>query len=303
MSGFVNINKNSGPTSHDIVSKIRGFIGREMKVGHLGTLDPIAEGVLPVAIGSATRTFQYFLELRKSYLVTMVFGKVTDTQDITGKILEENPSPLLSMHESQSFLDKFLGETLQSPPMFSALSVGGKKLYELAREGIEVDRKKRRIEVFSIQADSVSGPYLKFKIECSRGTYIRTFCHDLGKLYGCGACMVSLIRTGLGPFDLSDSLSLNDFQIFFESGSISKILVSLADALNHFPAMYFSDKDEAKLRKGISLDCLQNSANFSGEEIFRMLASDGKLIGMGKIVLGIPGSFENIKIRPTKIFN
>ena len=148
MSGFVNINKNSGPTSHDIVSKIRGFIGREMKVGHLGTLDPIAEGVLPVAIGSATRTFQYFLELRKSYLVTMVFGKVTDTQDITGKILEENPSPLLSMHESQSFLDKFLGETLQSPPMFSALSVGGKKLYELAREGIEVDRKKRRIEVF-----------------------------------------------------------------------------------------------------------------------------------------------------------
>ena len=303
IAGFININKKSGPTSHDIVAKIRKFLDRKVKVGHLGTLDPLAEGVLPIAIGSATRTFPYFLDLRKSYDVTMIFGKVTDTQDVTGKILEEKSPPLLNLDICQGLLEGFLGKTLKFPPMFSALSVGGKRLYELAREGIEVDREKRSIEIYSIQVQSISGPHLKFKIECSRGTYIRTLCHDLGKMHGSGGCMVSLLRTSLGPFEIKDSLSLDDFESFSNLSSVNNILVPPAEALRHLPSMDFSDMDVAKLRQGISLDCFGSLIHFPEKNNFRMLDSNGELVGIGKVVSDVPSFSEKIKIRPTKIFN
>ena len=303
ISGFININKNSGPTSHDMVVKVRESFVEKVKVGHLGTLDPLAEGVLPIAVGSATRTFPYFLELRKSYLVTMLFGKVTETQDISGKVLEENSPPILDLVECQKFLDNFLGKTLQSPPMFSALSIGGKRLYELARDGIEVERKKRNIEIFGIKAKSISGSYLEFQIECSRGTYVRTLCHDLGKVQGSGGCMVKLLRTSLGPFDINNSISIDEFTSFCKSKSISNVLVSLSDALAHMPSMSFSDAEEDRLRKGIALDCSDKNIDFLEKDEFRMLNFNGKLIGIGKVVSGISSSFKKIEIRPQKIFN
>ena len=197
----------------------------------------------------------------------------------------------------------FLGKTLQSPPMFSALSVGGKRLYELAREGIEVDREKRSIEIYSIQVESISGPDLKFKIECSRGTYIRTLCHDLGKMHGAGGCMLSLLRTSLGPFRIEESLSLDDFESVSNLGTVNNILVSPADALSHLPSMDFTDMDVAKLRQGISLDFFGNLIHFPEKDNFRMLDSNGKLVGIGKVVSSVPSSSEKNKIRPIKIFN
>ncbi len=303
MSGFLNLNKISGPTSHDIVVKVRESFKEKVKVGHLGTLDPLAEGVLPIAIGSATRTFPFFLELRKSYSVTMIFGKITGTQDVTGRLIEENQVPELELSKCQDFLDKFLGETSQSPPMFSAVNVGGKRLYELARDGIEIDRKKRNIEVFSIKANSISGPYLEFEVECSRGTYIRTLCHDLGQFQGSGGCMVSLRRTSLGPFRIENTLSLDDFAALSKSNSMSEVFVSLSDALAHLPLMNFADSEEDRLRNGITIDCLVENYDFSENDDFRMLNSRGNLIGIGRVVPGNQGSSKKMKIRPIKIFN
>ncbi len=303
MSGFLNINKISGPTSHDIVAKVRKSFEQKVKVGHLGTLDPMAEGVLPIAIGSATRTFPFFLELQKTYEVTMIFGKVTETQDITGKLIEENLVSGLELSECQNFLDNFLGKILQTPPMFSAINFRGKRLYELARDGIEIDRKKRKIEIFNIKAKSISGPYLDFEVKCSRGTYVRTLCHDLGKLQGSGGCMVSLRRTGLGPFCIQKTLSLDDFAALSKSGSISEVLVTLCDALGHLPLMTFTDSEEDRLRKGIALHCLLENINISEDDDFRMLNSSGKLIGIGRVLKGISCSSEKVKIRPIKIFN
>ena len=238
LSGVLNLKKKNGPTSHDMVDEVRKLLPEKTKVGHAGTLDPMAEGVLPICIGNSTKLFSYFLGCKKTYRAVMLFGRVTDTQDITGKLLAESEPGEITLYRAQELLNTMLGKTKQMPPMFSALKTNGKRLHELARSGKEIDREKRTIEVFRIKAVRIDGPQLTFEVTCSRGTYIRSICHDVGVSHGSGACLQALTRTALGPFELEDSLSLDEVRLYSRDRHFHQLLMSPSEALSHLPAIY-----------------------------------------------------------------
>ena len=210
INGIINVYKEKGYTSHDVVAKLRGIL-RQKKIGHTGTLDPEAEGVLPVCLGKATKVCGLLTEKDKVYEAVLLLGRTTDTQDITGTILEEKDAAC-SVEQVQAVLKMFEGAQTQIPPMYSALKVNGKKLCDLARAGIEVERKPREITVFSIQIKEIALPRVRMEIHCSKVTYIRTLCHDMGQALGCGGCMESLIRTKAAGFELKDAVKLEEIE-------------------------------------------------------------------------------------------
>ena len=204
INGIVIINKEKGYTSHDVCAKVRGIL-RQKKVGHTGTLDPDATGVLPVCLGNATKLCDVLTDKTKEYVATLLLGTVTDTLDIGGVVLSQNPV-LVSEEEVREAVLSFLGKSMQIPPMYSALKQNGKKLYELARAGIEVERQPRPIEIFEIEILDINLPRVEIRILCSKGTYIRSLCDDIGKKLGCGACMENLVRTRVGSFLIENSI-------------------------------------------------------------------------------------------------
>lgn len=220
-SGIININKPAGFTSFDVVAKLRGMLGIK-KIGHTGTLDPDATGVLVICVGKATSLVESLSKHDKTYEATMLLGKVTDTQDISGKVLSESAA-LPKEPGVYEAIKPFIGEILQTPPMFSAKKVDGKRLYELAREGKEVERKPVKIQIFSIDITAVNLPKVKLLISCSSGTYIRTLIHDIGATLGCGACMSSLNRTKVGDYLLENSHSFADIEDMIKEGDKSFI--------------------------------------------------------------------------------
>ncbi len=222
-NGILNIYKEKGYTSHDVVAKLRGIV-RQKRIGHTGTLDPDAEGVLPVCLGKATSLCGMLTDQSKIYETVLLLGKVTDTQDLTGRVLEERETQGLTEEEVRSCIAGFAGDYEQLPPMYSALKVNGKKLYELARQGIEVERKKRKVRIHEISIQEISLPRVRMKVHCSKGTYIRTLCHDIGRKLGCGGCMESLLRTRAGCFELSDCVRLGDVEAACAAGNLDKIL-------------------------------------------------------------------------------
>lgn len=212
INGVIIVNKHAGVTSHDIVAKIRRIYGTK-KVGHTGTLDPMATGVLPILIGRAAKAAEYLVSDSKRYIAEIKLGIETDTEDITGKILKTSDT-LPGKTEFFEVCKEFVGEIYQTPPMYSAIKVGGKKLVDLAREGKEVERTPRKIEIKSILPEEVSekeGIY-RLYVECSKGTYIRTLCADIGKKLGCGAAMSSLERTRSGNFDIKDAYTVCELE-------------------------------------------------------------------------------------------
>ena len=218
MDGIYNIYKEAGWTSFDVVAKMRGILHIK-KIGHTGTLDPMATGVLPVCVGKATKQVEAVAGEEKEYRAVMLLGVVTDTQDMTGQILSENPQlkPLpedtkLRENAVREAVLSFVGEYDQLTPMFSARKVNGKKLVDLARKGIEVERKTKHIRILAIDIEKLELPRVTMKITCSKGTYIRTLCHDIGQKLGCGACMESLIRTRVGRFCIEDAIPLERLQ-------------------------------------------------------------------------------------------
>ena len=223
-NGILNIYKEKGYTSHDVVAKLRGIV-RQKRIGHTGTLDPDAEGVLPVCLGKATSLCGMLTDQSKIYETVLLLGKVTDTQDLTGRVLEERETQRLTEEEVRSCIADFAGDYEQLPPMYSALKVNGKKLYELARQGIEVERKKRKVRIHEISIQEISLPRVRMKVHCSKGTYIRTLCHDIGRKLGCGGCMESLLRIRAGCFELSDSVRLGDVEAACAAGNLDKILL------------------------------------------------------------------------------
>lgn len=286
LSGVLNLRKRHGPTSHDIVDAVRRVLPRKTKVGHAGTLDPMAEGVLPVCVGGATKLFPYFLECRKTYRAVMLFGRVTDTQDITGKLLSETEPGELTLAQAQALLDAMLGKTTQLPPMFSALKVDGKRLHELARSGKEVERERRPIEVFRIRAVRVDGPQLTFDVTCSRGTYIRSICHDVGANHGAGGCLQALTRTALGPFDSADSVSLEEAQRRAKENRLGELLMRPARALAHLPAVYVLPNAESRVLNGapIRAEDVRQAVDLPADARVRMLSEPGELLAVGKMV-------------------
>ena len=206
MNGIVIVDKPQGWTSQDVVSKLRGVF-KTRRIGHGGTLDPMATGVLPVFVGRATRGVEFFEHAEKTYEAVLQLGITTDTEDTTGTVLEERPVNV-SKEEFLAVLDRFRGETQQIPPMYSALKVNGQKLYDLARQGKEVERKSRKITIFRLECLHFEGKTAKLLVHCSKGTYIRTLCKDIGAALGCGGCMAALRRVQAGEYTVENAVSM-----------------------------------------------------------------------------------------------
>lgn len=224
MDGILNIYKEKGYTSHDVVAKLRGIL-KTKKIGHTGTLDPDAQGVLPVCVGRATKLCDMLTDKDKAYETVMLLGKTTDTQDITGSVLSESElGEDITTEKVTEVINSFVGEYMQVPPMYSALKVNGKKLYELARSGIEVERKARKVYIHSIEIKDISLPRVTMTVNCSKGTYIRTLCHDIGETLGVGGCMEELLRIKSGQFEINDSIKIDDVKKYVDDGRISDIM-------------------------------------------------------------------------------
>ena len=224
MDGIINVYKEPGFTSHDVVAKLRGILHMK-KIGHTGTLDPDAQGVLPVCLGKATKLCGMITDWGKTYEAVMLLGKTTDTQDITGSVLSESElGEDITAEKVTEVINSFVGEYMQVPPMYSALKVNGKKLYELARSGIEVERKARKVYIHSIEIKDISLPRVTMTVNCSKGTYIRTLCHDIGETLGAGGCMEELLRIKSGQFEINDSIKIDDVKKYVDDGRISDIM-------------------------------------------------------------------------------
>ena len=207
--GILNVYKEKGYTSHDVVAKLRGITGQK-KIGHTGTLDPDAVGVLPVCLGKATRLCDLLTDKDKTYETVLLLGQSTDTQDISGQILETNETKELNEEMVSAAIRSFVGEYEQIPPMYSALKVNGKKLYELAREGKTIERKARPVKILELTIEEIDLPRVTMTVTCSKGTYIRTLCHDIGEKLGICACMEELTRIRVGIFEIQDALRLSE---------------------------------------------------------------------------------------------
>lgn len=215
--GIVNVYKEKGFTSHDVVAKLRGIAGQR-KMGHTGTLDPDAEGVLPVCLGRATKVCELLTDKDKTYRAVLLLGKTTDTEDTTGEVLTETSTDHLTKEQVEEAIMSFVGEIEQIPPMYSAVKIEGKKLYELAREGKTVERKARKVCIHSIKITEMDLPRIEIEVKCSKGTYIRTLCSDIGKKLGVGGCMDSLLRTKVSIFELENTKRLSELQEYKDQG-------------------------------------------------------------------------------------
>lgn len=246
MDGVVNIYKPLGITSHDVIYKVRRILGIK-KVGHTGTLDPEACGVLPVCVGKGTKLAGFITETNKEYKAVIRLGVTTDTQDATGTILTEC-EPSVSSEMFESAVKQLTGEIYQVPPMYSAIKVNGKKLCNLARKGIEVEREPRKITVYDMKISEFNGITAELDIKCSKGTYIRTICHDLGQLLGCGAIMQSLERTATGRFRAEDSVTLEQF-----AESPEKYIIPPELLLENYEAYYADSKQTERFLNGCTV--------------------------------------------------
>ena len=234
INGIVNIYKEKGYTSHDVVAVLRKVVGQK-KIGHTGTLDPDATGVLPVCLGRATKVCELLTDHDKTYEALLLLGKMTDTQDISGEVLEERDPGDLTCIES------FIGEYDQIPPMYSALKVNGKKLYELAREGKTVERKSRKVQIHGIRILEMNLPHVRMEVDCSKGTYIRTLCHDIGEKLQVGGCMEELERTKVGRFLKEDAVTLDEVRQKMEQGEGAELFTPLDQIFAELPAVTVTD--------------------------------------------------------------
>lgn len=276
MDGILNLHKPAGPTSFDMVRIVRKASG-EKRVGHAGTLDPAASGVLPLLLGQATRLSDFFLAARKTYVATVAFGTATDSHDAEGTVTAQLPVPPLTVHDLEPLLGPFRGEQLQMPPMFSALKQGGRPLYELARAGQEVERAARPVSIYRLELLDWNGRELRIEVECSRGTYIRVLAHELGQRAGCGAHLAALVRSRVGPFSIADAFPLTPTA----PPSLTNLQAALhpLDAmLLGLPAAILDEAEEQRLMHGRTL---AGPALPGGEGgLGRAYSGDGELLGL-----------------------
>jgi tRNA pseudouridine55 synthase len=249
MSGILPVEKGSGVTSFQVVAHLRRLLGAA-KVGHGGTLDPEATGVLPILIGEATKLTPYLADLDKEYLATVRLGVCTTTQDLTGSVLETRPVPDVDRHALEATLARFVGIIDQVPPMYSALRRGGRRLYELAREGITVDRDPRPVTVYEISLDALALPELTLRIRCGKGTYVRTLAADLGTALGCGGALATLIRTRVGPYALSDAVSWVELSRARVGDALRARVLPSDSALVTLPPIHLDESQTTKFVHG-----------------------------------------------------
>lgn len=277
MNGIVIIDKPRGWTSQDVTARLRRVYGTR-RIGHGGTLDPMATGVLPVFVGRATRGVEFFEHARKEYVTLLRPGLVTDTQDITGTVLEQRPVTL-DDGKIEAALQAFRGDILQIPPMYSALKVNGQKLCDLARRGKTVERQPRPITIYALEYLGMENDCLKLRVDCSKGTYIRTLCQDIGQALGCGGCMESLRRTRAGEYDISQAVPL---ETLLESDTPEDHLRPVDSMFAAYPAVNLTANQEKRCRCGNSFSVSLPAGTFraysqSGEFLMLARVQDGKM--------------------------
>ena len=294
-SGIINVYKEKGFTSFDVVAKLRGIL-KTKKIGHTGTLDPDAEGVLPVCIGRATKVCDILTDKDKVYEAVMLLGVETDTQDTSGEILKELPVEVSEEAVKEAILS-FVGEYAQVPPMYSALKVNGKKLYELAREGKTVERKARNVQIFSIEILEMNLPRVRMSVHCSKGTYIRTLCHDVGQRLGCGGCMDKLLRTKVGVFELADTLKLAEIDALAKEGLVEERIISVDELFEDYTKVWMKQEFDVVVHNGNRVKRKMFEEKLSSNtERLRVYDSKGEFIGIYEY------SEERSDFKPVKMF-
>ena len=260
INGIICVNKETGYTSHDVVAKLRGILDQK-KIGHTGTLDPNATGVLPVCLGNATKLVDMLTDTDKEYRATLLLGVTPDTEDIWGKELSRK-EVTVSAEEVFRAVMSFAGTYMQVPPMYSAKKVGGQKLYELARDGRVIERKPREVTIKKIEIIMIQLPYVRFSVTCSKGTYIRSLCRDIGERLGVGGCMSELTRTRVGRFTLSDAVKLSDIEKTRDAGRTDSIVIPTDSFFEDLAAYYSTESDEKLIKNGNPF-----SADYIGDRI------------------------------------
>lgn len=281
MDGILNIYKEAGYTSHDVVAKLRGILGMK-KIGHTGTLDPAAEGVLPVCLGKATKLCDLLTDKDKTYRAGMLLGKETDTQDMTGTVLRESPVEVTEDMVRRTAAG-FTGTIRQIPPMYSAVRVNGQHLYQLARRGQTVERPAREVKIYGIAIEEMAIPHVTLYVECSKGTYIRTLIHDMGQALGCGAAMDSLVRIRAGAFRVEESLRLAEVEALRDRGELASAVTPIAAMLTHLPSFYCAADREKELKNGNPLrPGWGRCPDGTGEEM-AVFDENGSLVGVYRL--------------------
>ena len=297
---MINVYKEPGYTSHDVVAKLRGIL-KQKKIGHMGTLDPNAVGVLPVCLGKATKLCNLLSEKDKTYTATMLLGIETDTQDTTGQITNQTPEEeVMKLSEEKVFdvIKSYIGEYDQIPPMFSAIKINGQKLYNLARKGEEIERPPRHCKIIDITITKIDLPRVSFHVTCSKGTYVRTLCYDIGKDLGVGACMEKLTRTRVERFDIKDSISLSQIEEIRDQGILEQYITPVDEILDMYSKCMVSEEAEKLLYNGnifTSRNTLLKMNHQDGQTV-RVYTHDGKFIGLYMYIA------EKQIYKPIKIF-
>lgn len=296
INGIININKEQGFTSHDVVAKLRGIL-HQKKIGHTGTLDPDAVGVLPVCLGKGTKVCDLLTDKDKEYQAVLLLGTVTDTQDTTGTVLSTKEVESTT-EEVEAAILSFVGEYEQVPPMYSALKVNGQKLCDLARAGIEVERKARKVQIHAITIDAIELPRVTMTIHCSKGTYIRTLCQDIGERLGCGGCMEHLIRTRVADFKREDAVTLSQVEDAVREGTIDQLIRPIDQVFLKYEAVTAKEQFAKLLYNGnrLPVSCLVKQKDWVDKEQVRVYNEAGQFIGIYAYQ-----SRQN-DLRPMKIF-
>lgn len=289
-NGIINVYKEKGFTSHDVVAKLRGIL-RQKKIGHTGTLDPDAVGVLPVCLGSGTKLCDMLTDRSKEYEVVMLLGVTTDTEDLSGNILSEREVNVTTS-EVCNVISSFIREYDQIPPMYSAIKVNGKKLYELAREGQVIERKPRKVIINDIEIVSIDFPRVTMRVKCGKGTYIRSLCRDIGENLLCGACMDKLTRTRVGGFVIDEAKTLKEIEELAHNNSIGEILYPVDEVFVEYPAIMVDEKRAVLVSNGNKI--LRNDNEPNG--MVRVYFTEGKKFA------GVYESDENGFYKPYKMF-
>lgn len=279
MNGILCMNKPQDFTSFDVIAKLRGIL-KIKRLGHAGTLDPMATGVLPVFVGTATKACDILPDNEKSYLAGFKIGLITDTQDITGKTVSEF-SKRVTKEEIIDILPKFTGNVMQLPPMYSAVSVNGKRLYDLARQGIEVEREKREIFIDEIRLEQFNEDTQEGKlyVSCSKGTYIRTIINDIGELLGCGAVMTSLVRLSSGGFKLEQCLSFADVEKARDENRLEELIIPVEKVFSSLARLRLNEVQTRMYKNGVKLDLARVNNIKENVNDYAVYGFDGAFIG------------------------
>jgi tRNA pseudouridine55 synthase len=275
INGILNINKPTARTSQDIVSFVK-HLCQQSHVGHAGTLDPIATGVLPICLGQATRMSSFIMETHKTYIAEITLGISTNTYDREGTVIQQKDPSYVTKAQVNELLPTFTGKIMQKPPSFSALKHQGKRLYELARAGIEVETDAREVTVYRMEILEWHIPYLIIEVECSKGTYIRSIAHDIGQSLGCGAHISALIRTKYGPFNISDSITLPQLEDAFNHEYWQELLYPMDIVINDWVAVIVTPEQECDILNGRTLPCSVDNT----ETRCRAYSSDGRFLAI-----------------------